>query len=190
MMLTRTRLITMIGALATSATLLAGCGGTTVTSDDVEATGETSVAPLDRSATSSTSPASSEASEDKDKDKDTGTGRSSEPSESAGVAAPAPPAPQDRGAREISEIPEQQPAHSREDESFLTAVAEEGINVEGVESQLIGAARTVCAEESGPVSDATALAVAGQLTAQDRTDLPAEDVSEILENAARESYCP
>ncbi len=172
-MLTRTRLITMIGALAASATLLAGCGGTTVTSDDVNAT-DVSVAPLDRSATSESS---------------TGT-KDPEPSTSAGVAAPAAPVPEDRGAREISEIPEQRPTHSREDTAYLKAVAEGKINVEGVESQLIGAARTVCAEDAGAVAEATVLAVAGQLVAQKRTDRPAEEVSDVLTDAAREAYCP
>lgn len=181
-MLTRTRLITTIGALAASATLLAGCGGTTVTSDDVNATA-TSVAPLDRSATASSSAKESKGGE-------SGTAGSSGPSTGAGVAAPAGPPPEDKGAREISEIPEQQPTHSREDTAFLEAVAEKEIKVEGVEPQLIGTARTVCAEEAAAVTDATVLAVAGQLVAQKRTDLPAEEVSEILTNAAREAYCP
>ena len=181
-MQTRARLNTSIAVLFASATLLVGCGGSTVTSEDVEATA-TSVAPLERSSSPSTteeseSPSSSEESS------------ASQPVAGGGVAAPVAPGPEDQGAREVSEIPEAQPERSPNDEAYLDLVAESEINIEGVESQLIGTAQTVCAENAGAVAAATVLGVAGQLSTQGRTELSPEEVSTILTDSAREIYCP
>ncbi|AWB82781.1 hypothetical protein C3B44_10930 [Corynebacterium yudongzhengii] len=156
---------------------LAACGESTVTSDDIAAE-SSSVEPLERDTESSEN-----ADKDKDKDKETSestTAKSDSNSE---------PQAQDQAAREIDEIPESEaPATSPEDEDYLSALGEEDIDVNGLEDQLISTAWTVCADD--PVANATSGAVGGQLVEQGRTELSSEEATRVVEEHAREIYCP
>lgn len=158
----------LAGALVlTGALALTACGGSTVTSDDVDSS-STSVAPLDRgSSSASSSPSSS----------------STSPSRAASSSAQ----PQDEGAREISSIPSAEPAVDPTQEKYISGLADDGINVEGIEAQLVGTAQTVCSDD--PLASVTAGAVAGQLIEQGRTDRPVEEVTRAIETSARDNYC-
>lgn len=162
---------------------LAACGGdATVENDDVS-----SVAPLTQTddpaeeATGETDPAETET--------------TTEDSESTGEpGAPAPPAaqpqPEDGAAEEIEEIPEQAPQRSAEEEALLGELSDGGINVAGVEEQLIGAANTVCeSEAAGEETNVIVPAVAGQLIEQGQTELSNEEATELIDSAARSAYC-
>lgn len=155
----------LASVLVLSGTLsLTACGGSTVTSDDVDSS-STSVAPLihgSSSASSSTSTSSSR---------------------SASSSAQ----PQDEGAREISSIPSAEPAVDPTQEKYISGLADDGINVDGIEDQLVGTAQTVCSDD--PLAAVTAGAVAGQLIEQGRTDRPVEEVTRIIETSARDNYC-
>lgn len=142
--------------LLVAGTLLSACGSATV--DEGDAT-ETSVAPLERSSAASGESSASKASES-----------------SASAPAERTPGeePEDRGAREISEIPTPAPAQGP-DQDFLDAVAEKGVNVDGVEDQLVGAAQASCQGDA-----VTVPAVAGQLIEQGRTELSHEDVVQLI----------
>lgn len=142
--------------LLVAGTLLSACGSATV--DEGDAT-ETSVAPLERSSEASGESSASKASES-----------------SASAPAERTPGeePEDRGAREISEIPTPAPAQGP-DQDFLDAVAEKGVNVDGVEDQLVGAAQASCQGDA-----VTVPAVAGQLIEQGRTELSHEDVVQLI----------
>ncbi|GAA1472907.1 MULTISPECIES: hypothetical protein [Corynebacterium] len=142
--------------LLAAGTLLSACGSATV--DEGDAT-ETSVAPLERSSVASGESSASKASES-----------------SASASAERTPGeePEDRGAREISEIPTPAPAQGP-DQDFLAAVAEKGVNIDGVEDQLVGAAQASCQGDA-----VTVPAVAGQLIEQGRTELSHEDVVQLI----------
>ena len=168
-------------AFGASAALLVGCGGSTVTSDDVES--ETTVAPLERSAAETTEPSEDEEGEDAPGD---AAQETPERGGDAGVAAP--PPPEDQGAREISEIPEAEAPMSAEDEEYLAELEDADVDVAGVEASLLGTAATVCASE-GDVN-VTASAVAGQLIEQGRTELEHGELTGLIEESARAAYCP
>lgn len=168
-------------ALGTSAALLVGCGGSTVTSDDVES--ETTVAPLERSAADTTTPP-----EDEERETAPDPTVQETPERGGGAGAPAPPPPEDRGAREISEIPETEAPTSAEDQEYLAALEDAGVDVAGVEASLVGTASTVCATEGD--ANVTASAVAGQLIEQGRTELEHGEATELIEESARAAYCP
>ena len=142
--------------LLAAGTLLSACGSATV--DEGDAT-ETSVAPLERSSAASGESSASKASESS----------ASAPSERTSGEEP-----EDRGAREISEIPSPAPAQGP-DQDFLAAVAEKGVNIDGVEDQLVGAAQASCQGDA-----VTVPAVAGQLIEQGRTELSHEDVVQLI----------
>ncbi|RSZ64714.1 hypothetical protein EAH68_03700 [Corynebacterium hylobatis] len=164
----RTGLI--IAALTGTLTLTA-CGGATVENDPTTAT---SVAPLERAPKNDVSEESPE------------TG---EPGRRPPTGRPAEPQPQDQGAQEIDEVPEQQTPRSPEDVTFLGDLTDEGIDVEGVEDQLIGTASTVCGGGGNVLTEATPPAVAGQLVEQGRTDLPVGEVTALIESTAKNAYC-
>ena len=63
---------------------------------------------------------------------------------------------EDRGAREISEIPTAELPES--EAKYLGRLKDAGVNVDGVEDQLLGAGKAACDE-----NDVTLSAVAGQL---------------------------
>lgn len=161
---------------------LAGCDSATVDSDSGN---DTSVAPLSRektseeSTTSSSESASSSASssqepsESKDDSKD-----SAEPRNGSGSAN----SPEDRGAREISEIPSAQ--LPKEEAAYLDSLKDAGVNVDGVEDQLRGAGQGACGED-----EITIPAVAGQLIEQQRSDKDFDELTKLLQDNARSALC-
>ncbi|MCG7261518.1 hypothetical protein MHJ96_09400 [Corynebacterium aurimucosum] len=145
--------------------LLSGCGSATV--EEGEAT-DTSVAPLERSSAASGGASASMAS---------ASSASESPSEQSERAQD--DEPEDRGAREISEIPAPAPEQGP-DQDFLAAVAEKGVNVDGVEDQVVGAAQASCQGDS-----VTVPAVAGQLIEQGRTELSHEELVRLITEQGR-----
>ena len=160
----RTRLLPAAAVLLAAGALLTGCGGSAIV-DDSTAT-DTSVAPLERSTAASASTASEESS----------AGRSSEGASSS--AAPS-DEPEDRGAREISEIPSPSSSGGPNQE-FLDAVTKGGVNTEGVEDQLVGAAQAACQGDG-----VTVPAVAGQLIEQGRSELSHEQLIQLITERGR-----
>lgn len=159
---------------------LAACGGdATVENDDVS-----SVAPL----TQTDDPAEESADETDPEETETTTEETSEPG--APAPPPAQPQPEDGAAEEIEEIPEQAPQRSAEEEALLGELSDGGINVAGVEEQLIGAANTVCeSAAAGEDTNVIVPAVAGQLIEQGQTELSNEEATELIDSAARSAYC-
>ncbi|AJI79959.1 hypothetical protein CSING_12335 [Corynebacterium singulare] len=158
---------TVAAALLAAGALLAGCGSATV--DESEAT-ETSVAPLERSASASSA----------------ASGASSETSTSASENSPAGSSsrgtgdePEDRGAREVSEIPAPAPDEGP-NQHFLAAISQGGVNTDGVEDQLIGAAQASCQGDA-----VTVPAVAGQLIEQGRSELSHEQLTQLITEQGR-----
>lgn len=132
---------------------LAGCGSATVDSEPPQ---ETEVAPLERE---SDTPTSAEET-------------SSAPSK----------AQEDRGAREISEIPSAEVPES--EAKYLGKLKDAGVNVDGVEDQLLGAGKAACDE-----NDVILSAVAGQLVEQQRTTMGFEELSKLITDSARTGIC-
>ena len=154
--------VAALGAVLIASTVLVGCGSATV----------------DNSATASHAP--------------TSLPRGSQLSSSTAASAatrpePAPAAPQpgsrDQGAHEISAVPS--PDIDAAEAQYLESLETAGIEVDGVRDQVVGVAAAVCSGE-----DVTADAVAGQLVAQQRTDMSHEEVLEVLRTQAQEVYCP
>lgn len=170
--------------LVAGALTLSACGGSTVTSDELSET----AAPAEDTATAddSESTATEESDQSETSSRDSSATESSE--ESASESSSQESTAEDQAAREISEIPPAEPEASSDDEQFLETVGMRGVDVAGVENQLIGTASTVCAGDGA--SAATAGAVAGQLIEQGRTDLAHEEVTQLIETSAREVYCP
>lgn len=174
--------------LAAGSLALAACGSATV-EDEAPETLSNSSSETTSSASSSSSKSKEKDSKDKDgKDKDTKSsttapsGTNAEPapqgSGSAGGAGSA-----DRGAQEIAEIPEAE-GFEGENAAFLDEVREHGVDVAGVEGQIVSAGHLVC-------NDQTAIlhAVTGQLIGQDRTDREFEELADTLTESARKHFC-
>ncbi|QRP61890.1 DUF732 domain-containing protein [Corynebacterium minutissimum] len=152
-------------ALLAAGALLAGCGSATV--DESEAT-ETSVAPLERSS------GSSEGAESSSTSNSSAASSSDKASSGSGSSRGSGEEPEDRGAREISEIPAPAPAEGPHQE-FLAALSDGGVNTEGVEDQLVGAAQAACQGDT-----VTVPAVAGQLIEQGRSELSHEQLTQLI----------
>lgn len=164
----RRRLPLAVAAVALAATTLTGCGSTTVDSKDAAAASST-VAPLPRQSTAAPSMPADAPNRPSGPDANT-QGR-------------------DLGGREIKEIPTDAQL-PREERQYLEALRTGGIDVEGVSDQLVGTAHAVCADphQAGQVN-VTALAVAGQLIAQNKTTLSAEQAAALIDTEARKAYC-
>ena len=89
---------------------------------------------------------------------------------------------EDRGAREISEIPSAEVPES--DAKYLDKLKDAGVNVDGVEDQLLGAGKAACDENEVTIS-----AVAGQLIEQQRTTMGFEELSQLIKDSARSGIC-
>ena len=59
-----------------------------------------------------------------------------------------------------------------------------GVNVDGVEDQLLGAGKAACDE-----NEVTIAAVAGQLIEQQRTTMGFEELSQLIKDSARSGIC-
>lgn len=162
----------MTGTLALLATFtLAACGSATVESGS-EVSPDATVAPLERGDGGLSSSSESETSEE----------RSSKESTEASTSK-SEPAPEDRGAQEVEQAPT--PQVDTSNAGFLDAVAGGGVDITGVENQLVSAAHTAC----DPDDDVTVLAVAGQLVEQERTDKDVEEVVALINEQAQAAYC-
>ncbi len=135
------------------AALCLGLAGCDSATVDSEPPQETEVAPLERE---SDAPSSSENSASKSQE--------------------------DRGAREISEIPSAEVPEP--DAKYLDKFKDAGVNVDGVEDQLLGAGTAACDENEVTVS-----AVAGQLIEQQRTTQSFEELSQLIKDSARSGIC-
>ena len=89
---------------------------------------------------------------------------------------------EDRGAREISEIPTAELPES--EAKYLGRLKDAGVNVDGVEDQLLGAGQGACGED-----EITIPAVAGQLIEQQRSDMDYEELTKLLQDNARSALC-
>ena len=135
------------------AALCLGLAGCDSATVDSEPPQETEIAPLERE---SDAPSSSENSASKSQE--------------------------DRGAREISEIPSAEVPEP--DAKYLDKLKDAGINVDGVEDQLLGAGKAACDENEVTIS-----AVAGQLIEQQRTTMGFEELSQLIKDSARSGIC-
>ena len=135
------------------AALCLGLAGCDSATVDSEPPQETEIAPLERE---SDAPSSSENSASKSQE--------------------------DRGAREISEIPSAEVPEP--DAKYLDKLKDAGVNVDGVEDQLLGAGKAACDENEVTIS-----AVAGQLIEQQRTTLGFEELSQLIKDSARSGIC-
>lgn len=148
------------------ACLLSACGSATVENDGTPEA--TSVPPLERSSSATSSSTASTSA-----------------SANASVEESGEPAIEDQGAREVSEIPTSEPPISEDAAGYLRALGEAGLNTEGVEDQLIGAGHSACHPEDA----VTIPAVSGQLIEQQRTTLSYEELSTLIEDQARTAFC-
>ena len=97
--------------------------------------------------------------------------------------------PQDREAREVSEVPSSGQQLSERDQNYLKELKDNSINVDGAEGSLIGTASGVCQSQDTKNIDVMTLAVAGQLVEQGRTQQKPEEVAAVLARAAKSAYC-
>ncbi|MCS4490134.1 MULTISPECIES: DUF732 domain-containing protein [unclassified Corynebacterium] len=158
-------------ALLVALGFLAGCSSSSVTEEPTEMT----VAPLTRAAQMSKTPSAS---------------ARAEPSTSIDLSVPPlknPPARSagDQAAREVSDVPTPGLSLTEQDREFLKALELAGITVTGAENQMIGVAQVVCANNFAAATPA----VAGQLIEQGRSTLAVEQITTVIEQAARQSYC-
>lgn len=95
----------------------------------------------------------------------------------------------DPQAKRVDEAPDGQMKLSEADDSYLEALEKAGIDVAGVEDQLIGTGRAACADAPEEERQAIALAIAGQLVAQGRSQESAEEVAKTIASSAKKAYC-
>lgn len=95
----------------------------------------------------------------------------------------------DPQAKRVDEAPDGQMKLSEADDSYLGALEKAGIDVDGVEDQLIGTGRAACADAPEEEREVIELAIAGQLVAQDRSQDSAEEVAKIIASSAEKAYC-
>lgn len=173
----------MAGAVALMASLsLAACGSATVDSDS-EVSPDATVAPLERGGSDSEDSDSTEASEKSSESSAPSTSKRAEKDDAEASTSKSEPAPEDRGAQEVDQAPTPQVADS--DAGYLDAVAGGGVDIAGVENQLVSAGNTAC----NPDDEVTVAAVAGQLIEQGRTDKSIEEVIALINEQAQAAYC-
>lgn len=95
----------------------------------------------------------------------------------------------DPQAKRVDEAPDGQMKLSEADDSYLEALEKAGIDVAGVEDQLIGTGRAACADAPEEERQVIALAIAGQLIAQGRSQESAEEVAKTIASSAKKAYC-
>lgn len=169
-MFARAKLGAVVGLCAVSTVLLAACGGAT---SDGGSSESSAVAPLSKSARATESSISS--SGDSSSTKSSGESKTQ--------------TPQDREAREVSEVPSSGQQLSERDQNYLKELKDNSINVDGAEGSLIGTASGVCQSQDTKNIDVMTLAVAGQLVEQGRTQQKPEEVAAVLARAAKSAYC-
>lgn len=151
-------------ALVAAAGLLTACGSTAT--DTAETS---SIAPLTRSA------------------------KPSEGAESSTVSTKEPAVPEasraataaDRPGQEVSSVPTPTPKFTAEGEKFLKEIGDQGVDIAGIEAQLIATAQIVCSGEFGAAVEA----VAGQIVEQGRTTKDYNEVLGLIDTSAKKLYC-
>lgn len=159
-----------------AATVLTACGGVTVE-------GNPSSADTDSGAGTTTSIARETATEEKGSGTETSTSTTSRGNQAQ---------PKDRPAAEMTEPPTTGVERTPEELDLLDGLREGGIDVEGVEEQMIATAGTVCRSLEEGTDNVTADAIAGQLIVQNRVDVPEEragEVSTLIQETAERTYC-
>lgn len=187
----RRRKASLVAALTTGALVLAACGSATVEDEAPETLSKSSTQTTKSTAASSTtSPGAGKDDKDGKDGKKSSEGSTTAKSGSGHSAGNnnTEPAPQtaggrDRGAQEIDEIPETNPFEG-ENAAFLDDVRALGVDVAGVEGQVVSAGYLVCDEQTAILQ-----AVAGQLIGQQRTDREFEDLVDKLTESARGRFC-
>ena len=171
----------MAGAVALMASLsLAACGSATVDSDS-EVSPDATVEPLERGDSSEEDADSTEESSSEATSATSTSKRAEEDAEAS--TSTSEPAPEDRGAQEVEQAPTPQVSDSNA--GYLDAVAGGGVDIAGVENQLVSAGNTAC----NPDDEVTVPAVAGQLIEQGRTDKSVEEVITLINEQAQAAYC-
>lgn len=182
----RRRKASLVAALTTGALVLAACGSATVEDEAPETLSKSSTQTTKTTAASSTT--SPGAGKDGKKSSEGSTTAKSGSGQNSAGNNNTEPAPQtaggrDRGAQEIDEIPETNPFEG-ENAAFLDDVRALGVDVAGVEGQVVSAGYLVCDEQTAILQ-----AVAGQLIGQQRTDREFEDLVDKLTESARGRFC-
>jgi hypothetical protein len=175
----------MASAVALMASLsLAACGSATVDSDS-EVSPDATVAPLERGDSGEDSEGSEESESENSEESSSASASTSKRAENGEEASTSKsePAPEDRGAQEVEQAPTPQVDDSNS--GYLDAVAGGGVDIAGVESQLVSAGNTAC----NPDDEVTVPAVAGQLIEQGRTDKSIEEVIALINDQAQAAYC-
>ncbi|MFD5868476.1 hypothetical protein ACFWGD_07680 [Corynebacterium sp. NPDC060344] len=167
----------VLALLGAGTLALAACGDATVESSDVTETAtaseETGTSESESAETSTSTSSTSET-----------TRTSARNSEERDITEP--------GAARASSAPDGRMPLSGDDEDFLDDLIADGIDVEGVEDQLIAAGHVQCGAgaNDGREGDAAVVdAVAGQIVAQERTDGDEAAVSQSIAKAAESAYC-
>ncbi len=161
-----------VAAVIAGTTLLAACGGVTVEGNS--------------SVESTTSVARETATSGETATRETST------SSSASSGGGAQWTPQDQAAAEVSELPEASAQRTPQEHDLLDGLVEGGIDIVGVEDQLIATAGTVCRAQEDGVENFTLDAISGQLITQGRTEIPVEraaEVSTLIQETAERTYC-
>ncbi len=174
------RRLQLAGALVALATLTA-CGSATVDNDG-PVNLEESIAPLDRGADASET-ASATSSASASAQPSSAAASSSSATSGRAAAEPAAPAAQDRGARTVTETPTPGGRDATE-AKYLDALVAGGVNIEGVEDTLVGAAGAACSGDQ-----VTVPALAGQLIEQGRSQLPQDQLVALIQEQASTAYC-
>ena len=130
--------------------------------------------------------ASTSAADKNDKDKESTSETTSQKADSHRTADES---EGDLGAREVDEVPTGAPAADPAEADYLKVLDEKGIRTADDADQLVGLARTVCAEDNEDGGRVTAEAVAGQLVEQRKTALSQQDAAQLLVDTARAEYC-
>lgn len=169
----------LVGALLASVGVtLAACGGGATVEDSGT---NTSIAPLTREAKSSESTSAKSSASETTSAQDSGSasnggGRVEEPFK-------------DGAGQEITAKPTPGESFSAKEKAFLDSLTKSGVNIAGVENQMIGAAGVVCQGNSQSLSPATVQAVAGQLLEQQRSKLSFDELTKLIDSSARSAYC-
>ena len=159
-----------------AATVLTACGGVTVEGNSTSTDTTTSIAR--ETATGEDAPGTEDAEGTETSTSTTSRGNQVQP--------------QDRPAAEMTEPPATGVERTPEELDLLDGLREGGINVEGVEDQMIATAGTVCRSLEEGTNTVTADAIAGQLIVQNRVDVPEEragEVSALIRETAERTYC-
>lgn len=157
-----------------AATVLTACGGVTVEGNPSSA---------DTDSGTGTSIARETATEEKGSGTETSTSTTSRGNQAQ---------PKDRPAAEMTEPPTTGVERTPEELDLLDGLREGGIDVEGVEDQMIATAGTVCRSLEEGTDNVTVDAIAGQLIVQNRVDVPEEragEVSTLIRETAERTYC-